>query len=173
MPKRMYIHPDSPATGEQWMQKVVSFHKLKLTNNISDKQGLVSESLIMVQPTLIVALWFPDHPELNAQIPAQVPLGACQWYLAIALLDFQNLRFQWNKLHCCNSISKWENHSAQNRSQSLRQGLQGHWSRKVTKKVSCVLNPRLAGLLLLHLGDLWKPRHFKAQNFQIIPLPYF
>jgi len=42
MPKRMYIHPDSPATGEQWMQKVVSFHKLKLTNNISDKQGYVS-----------------------------------------------------------------------------------------------------------------------------------
>ena len=22
MPKRMYIHPDSPATGEHWMQKV-------------------------------------------------------------------------------------------------------------------------------------------------------
>ena len=42
MPKRMYIHPDSPATGEQWMNKTVSFHKLKLTNNISDKQGLVS-----------------------------------------------------------------------------------------------------------------------------------
>ena len=42
MPKRMYIHPDSPATGEQWMQKVVSFHKLKLSNNISDKHGLVS-----------------------------------------------------------------------------------------------------------------------------------
>ena len=46
MPKRMYIHPDSPATGEQWMQKVVSFHKLKLTNNISDKQGLVSEKVL-------------------------------------------------------------------------------------------------------------------------------
>ena len=42
MPKRMYIHPDSPATGEQWMNKTVSFHKLKLTNNISDKHGLVS-----------------------------------------------------------------------------------------------------------------------------------
>ncbi|EZA56022.1 T-box transcription factor TBX2 [Ooceraea biroi] len=39
MPKRMYIHPDSPSSGEQWMQKVVSFHKLKLTNNISDKHG--------------------------------------------------------------------------------------------------------------------------------------
>ena len=44
MPKRMYIHPDSPATGEQWVQKVISFHKLKLTNNISDKHGLVSRS---------------------------------------------------------------------------------------------------------------------------------
>lgn len=43
MPKRMYIHPDSPATGEVWMQKIVSFHKLKLTNNISDKNGLVSQ----------------------------------------------------------------------------------------------------------------------------------
>lgn len=42
MPKRMYIHPDSPATGEQWMSKVVNFHKLKLTNNISDKYGFVS-----------------------------------------------------------------------------------------------------------------------------------
>ncbi|KAL7300526.1 hypothetical protein TKK_0006525 [Trichogramma kaykai] len=41
MPKRMYIHPDSPSSGEQWMQKVVSFHKLKLTNNISDKHGFV------------------------------------------------------------------------------------------------------------------------------------
>jgi len=46
MPKRMYIHPDSPSTGEQWMQKVVSFHKLKLTNNISDKHGFVSVSTI-------------------------------------------------------------------------------------------------------------------------------
>jgi len=42
MPKRMYIHPDSPLTGEQWTSKVISFHKLKLTNNISDKHGFVS-----------------------------------------------------------------------------------------------------------------------------------
>ena len=43
MPKQMYIHPNSPATGEQWMQKVISFHKLKLSNNISEnKNGIVS-----------------------------------------------------------------------------------------------------------------------------------
>ncbi|XP_074026752.1 optomotor-blind protein isoform X2 [Leptinotarsa decemlineata] len=46
MPKRMYIHPDSPSTGEQWMQKVVSFHKLKLTNNISDKHGFLKEKAV-------------------------------------------------------------------------------------------------------------------------------
>ena len=46
MPKRMYIHPDSPATGEQWMQKVISFHKLKLSNNISDKHGFVSRQFL-------------------------------------------------------------------------------------------------------------------------------
>uniref|UniRef100_A0A8C4T8U4 T-box transcription factor 3a n=1 Tax=Erpetoichthys calabaricus TaxID=27687 RepID=A0A8C4T8U4_ERPCA len=45
MPKRMYIHPDSPATGEQWMSKVVNFHKLKLTNNISDKHGFAAPVL--------------------------------------------------------------------------------------------------------------------------------
>ncbi|KAM6988613.1 T-box transcription factor TBX2b isoform 1-T1 [Tautogolabrus adspersus] len=45
MPKRMYIHPDSPATGEQWMAKPVAFHKLKLTNNISDKHGFVQTIL--------------------------------------------------------------------------------------------------------------------------------
>ena len=48
MPKRMYIHPDSPASGEQWMQKVVSFHKLKLTNNLSDKHGFVSAKIILI-----------------------------------------------------------------------------------------------------------------------------
>ncbi|XP_038107742.1 optomotor-blind protein isoform X3 [Culex quinquefasciatus] len=47
MPKRMYIHPDSPSTGEQWMQKVVSFHKLKLTNNISDKHGFVGDASVV------------------------------------------------------------------------------------------------------------------------------
>ncbi|XP_023225544.1 T-box transcription factor TBX3-like [Centruroides vittatus] len=51
MPKRMYIHPDSPGTGEQWMQKMVSFHKLKLTNNISDKHGFtILNSMHKYQP---------------------------------------------------------------------------------------------------------------------------
>ncbi|KAG8180682.1 hypothetical protein JTE90_006738 [Oedothorax gibbosus] len=51
MPKRMYIHPDSPSTGEQWMQKVVSFHKLKITNNISNKHSFtILNSMHKYQP---------------------------------------------------------------------------------------------------------------------------
>ncbi|KAI4876680.1 hypothetical protein NFI96_012362 [Prochilodus magdalenae] len=53
MPKRMYIHPDSPATGEHWMSKVVNFHKLKLTNNISDQHGFtILNSMHKYQPRL-------------------------------------------------------------------------------------------------------------------------
>ncbi|XP_052446445.1 T-box transcription factor TBX3 [Carassius gibelio] len=51
MPKRMYIHPDSPASGEQWMSRSVTFHKLKLTNNISDKHGFtILNSMHKYQP---------------------------------------------------------------------------------------------------------------------------
>jgi T-box protein 1 len=35
------VHPDSPATGAQWMKQVVSFDKLKLTNNQLDDNGHV------------------------------------------------------------------------------------------------------------------------------------
>ena len=47
MPTRIYIHPDSPAAGEHWNNKPVSFHKLKLTNNIADKNGFVSGVLLI------------------------------------------------------------------------------------------------------------------------------
>lgn len=51
MPKRMYIHPDSPSKGEQWMSKPVTFYKLKLTNNISDKHGFtILNSMHKYQP---------------------------------------------------------------------------------------------------------------------------
>ncbi|CAG5091361.1 Oidioi.mRNA.OKI2018_I69.PAR.g13003.t1.cds [Oikopleura dioica] len=52
LPKRMYVHPDSPATGEQWMNRpCISFHKLKLTNNITDPHGhTILNSMHKYQP---------------------------------------------------------------------------------------------------------------------------
>ena len=40
--RQVHVHPDSPATGQHWMSRTLSFHKLKLTNNVVDKQGHVS-----------------------------------------------------------------------------------------------------------------------------------
>ncbi|XP_076834789.1 MAX dimerization protein MGA a isoform X2 [Brachyhypopomus gauderio] len=36
---RSFVHPDSPATGLDWMQNPISFYKLKLTNNTLDQDG--------------------------------------------------------------------------------------------------------------------------------------
>lgn len=46
MPGRIHVHPDSPAKGAQWMKQIVSFDKLKLTNNLMDDNGHVSNSYI-------------------------------------------------------------------------------------------------------------------------------
>lgn len=44
-PGRVHYHPDSPAKGAQWMKQIVSFDKLKLTNNLLDDNGHVSTLL--------------------------------------------------------------------------------------------------------------------------------
>lgn len=49
VPPRVYIHPDSPASGETWMRQVISFDKLKLTNNELDDQGHVRTFYLYIQ----------------------------------------------------------------------------------------------------------------------------
>ena len=43
-PHRLYPHPDAPFTGDQLRKQVVSFEKVKLTNNEMDKNGQVRKS---------------------------------------------------------------------------------------------------------------------------------
>ncbi|CAM4539707.1 unnamed protein product [Leuciscus chuanchicus] len=53
LPNRFFVHPDSPAPGEKWMQYPISFHKLKLTNNTLNSNGLVVlHSMHKYQPRL-------------------------------------------------------------------------------------------------------------------------
>lgn len=40
-PTRLYVHPDSPSSGSHWMNTVINFYKMKLTNNQLDRQGHV------------------------------------------------------------------------------------------------------------------------------------
>ncbi|KAF8781870.1 T-box transcription factor TBX20 like protein [Argiope bruennichi] len=52
-PSRLYLHPDSPFTGEQLKKQIVSFEKVKLTNNEMDKQGhIVLNSMHRYQPRI-------------------------------------------------------------------------------------------------------------------------
>ncbi|XP_063448820.1 T-box transcription factor TBX3-like isoform X1 [Mytilus trossulus] len=92
MPKRMYIHPDSPSTGEQWMQKVVSFHKLKLTNNISDKHGFVSYHFTILNS---MHKYQPRFHLVRANDILKLPYSSFQTYVFkethfIAVTAYQN-----------------------------------------------------------------------------------
>uniref|UniRef100_A0A2A4K5G9 T-box domain-containing protein n=1 Tax=Heliothis virescens TaxID=7102 RepID=A0A2A4K5G9_HELVI len=96
MPKRMYIHPDSPSTGEQWMQKVVSFHKLKLTNNISDKHGFtILNSMHKYQPRFHL---------VRANDILKLPYSTFRTYVFketefIAVTAYQNEKTILNSMH--------------------------------------------------------------------------
>ncbi|KAK9730765.1 T-box [Popillia japonica] len=57
-PCRMYAHPDSPFSGEQLRKQVVSFEKVKLTNNEMDKNGqIVLNSMHRYQPRIHIVKW--------------------------------------------------------------------------------------------------------------------
>ncbi|XP_016973100.1 T-box transcription factor TBX6 [Drosophila rhopaloa] len=54
-PQRMYLHPDSPATGAHWQAQPILFNKVKLTNNTLDNSGhIVLASMHKYQPRLHV-----------------------------------------------------------------------------------------------------------------------
>ena len=50
-PGRLYIYPDSPAPGAVWEKQIISFQKLKITNNHLDQLGyLILNSMHKYQP---------------------------------------------------------------------------------------------------------------------------
>ncbi|XP_050333371.1 T-box protein 2-like [Bactrocera neohumeralis] len=52
-PQRMFLHPDSPATGAHWQSQAIIFNKVKLTNNTLDSNGhIVLASMHKYQPRL-------------------------------------------------------------------------------------------------------------------------
>ena len=43
---RLFVHPDSPATGASWEKQIITFQKCKMTNNHLDQFGSVSKHAI-------------------------------------------------------------------------------------------------------------------------------
>ena len=60
-PHRLYCHPDAPFTAEQLRKQVISFEKVKVTNNESDNTGQVNISTInhLVSPSCLFNYQFP------------------------------------------------------------------------------------------------------------------
>lgn len=54
---RLYIHPDSPCSGEKWMQQVISFDRVKLTNNERNESGHVSFFLFTYHHNSATIYW--------------------------------------------------------------------------------------------------------------------
>ncbi|XP_065130944.1 T-box transcription factor TBX22 [Paramisgurnus dabryanus] len=56
----LYIHPDSPCSGEKWMRQVICFDHVKLTNNETDDKGyIVLQSMHKYKPRIHLILHSP------------------------------------------------------------------------------------------------------------------
>ncbi|KAM4818116.1 T-box transcription factor TBX22 isoform 2-T3 [Thomomys bottae] len=55
IPPRFYVHPDSPCSGETWMRQIISFDRVKLTNNEMDDKGhIILQSMHKYKPRVHV-----------------------------------------------------------------------------------------------------------------------
>ncbi|KAI2657340.1 T-box transcription factor TBX22 [Labeo rohita] len=60
VPPHLYVHPDSPCSGETWMRQVISFDRVKLTNNEMDDKGhIILKSMHKYRPRIHVILHSP------------------------------------------------------------------------------------------------------------------
>ncbi|CAG9814765.1 unnamed protein product [Phaedon cochleariae] len=67
-PPRIHVHPDSPATGAQWMKQTVSFDKLKLTNNQLDDNGhIILNSMHRYQPRFHIVYLPPKNSNISEE----------------------------------------------------------------------------------------------------------
>uniref|UniRef100_A0A914W6Y2 T-box domain-containing protein n=1 Tax=Plectus sambesii TaxID=2011161 RepID=A0A914W6Y2_9BILA len=57
LPSRVHAHNESPAPGAHWMRQVISFEKLKLTNNQLDANGyIILNSMHRYQPRVHIVV---------------------------------------------------------------------------------------------------------------------
>uniref|UniRef100_H2XMP2 T-box transcription factor Ci-Tbx6a n=1 Tax=Ciona intestinalis TaxID=7719 RepID=H2XMP2_CIOIN len=53
-PQRMFLHPDSPSPGRKWMNDIISFYKIKLSNSVNGRSTdkIVLNSMHRYQPRI-------------------------------------------------------------------------------------------------------------------------
>ncbi|XP_070845545.1 T-box-containing protein TBX6L-like [Chaetodon trifascialis] len=66
---RTYVHPHSPAPGSHWMKRPLSFHKLKLTNDVDQHSHIILRSMHRYYPRFHVTQ--ADGPCTVRWVPLQ------------------------------------------------------------------------------------------------------
>ncbi|XP_069807487.1 MAX gene-associated protein isoform X2 [Dendropsophus ebraccatus] len=97
---RVFIHPESPSTGQYWMHQPVSFYKLKLTNNILDQEGhIILHSMHRYLPRLHVvpAEKATDVIQLNGPDVHTFTFPQTEF---IAVTAYQNFQITQLKIDC-------------------------------------------------------------------------
>ncbi|XP_041828682.1 MAX dimerization protein MGA a isoform X2 [Melanotaenia boesemani] len=88
-----FAHPESPATGQYWMQSPVSFYKLKLTNDISEQDGnIVLHPMHRYLPQLHLVQSEKVVEDIKLKDPSVLTFSFSQTEF-IAVTAYQNPRF--------------------------------------------------------------------------------
>ncbi|KAM9294408.1 LOW QUALITY PROTEIN: MAX gene-associated protein [Gastrophryne carolinensis] len=97
---RVFIHPESPSTGEYWMNQPVSFYKLKLTNNVLDQEGhIILHSMHRYLPRLhvIPADKITEVIQLNGPGVHTFTFPQTEFF---AVTAYQNIQITQLKIDC-------------------------------------------------------------------------
>uniref|UniRef100_A0A3Q1JX18 T-box domain-containing protein n=1 Tax=Anabas testudineus TaxID=64144 RepID=A0A3Q1JX18_ANATE len=93
-----FAHPESPSTGQHWMQNPVSFYKLKLTNNISDQDGnTIIHPMHRYLPRLYVVQTEKAAKDIKLKGPSVVTFTFPQTEF-MAVTAYQNSQFSQLKV---------------------------------------------------------------------------
>lgn len=88
-----FTHPESPATGQHWMQNPVSFYKLKLTDNTEDQEGnTILQPMHCYLPRLHVVQTDKAAKDIKLNGPSVVTFTFAQTEF-MAVTAYQSSRF--------------------------------------------------------------------------------
>ncbi|XP_041669410.1 MAX dimerization protein MGA a isoform X3 [Cheilinus undulatus] len=95
-----FAHPESPSTGQHWMQSPVSFYKLKLTNNPTDQEGnTILSPMHRYLPRLHVVQTDKPTKDINLNSTAVCTFTFPQTEF-MAVTAYQNRHFAQLKVDC-------------------------------------------------------------------------
>ncbi|XP_065109757.1 MAX dimerization protein MGA a isoform X2 [Paramisgurnus dabryanus] len=95
---RLFVHPESPATGLHWMQCPVSFYRLKLCNNTLDQEGhIILHSMHRYLPRLHIIPADKSTGDIHIDRPEVITLSFSQTEF-FAVTSYQNLRITQLKI---------------------------------------------------------------------------